>query len=432
MLFRSSAHAIAFCADNRLVTEERLSGKLPGLHGKLTDEHGDFIYSCYVSSSFLDECARPERTGFEIVESVEGLLADQEIGLDDIRDAVVDRAKEQLADYLAENLMRSKEKVNKFVSTKAPRYRPILARIPEAELNIDPDISDKDLELALHKQLAKIERELISEGHDILSQTLGAPDDKYQEKLNSYLAKATDVKKSDLANYVSHRRVIIDLFEKAIEKDPDGNYVREDLIHSLIMPMRKDSSEVLFDSCNLWLVDERLAFHDYLASDKPLQAMLITESKDGKKPDIVALKVFDQPILISEDTKPPLASLEIIEIKRPMRRDANAGEEHDPIEQAVGYLRRIREGQVCTASGRQIPSSESIPGFCYVLADLTPQFEQRCKDHHDLKRTHDGLGFFGYKSNANVYIEVISFDRLVNAAKERNRAFFDKLGLPAN
>lgn len=26
--------------------------------------------------------------------------------------------------------------------------------------------------------------------------------------------------------------------------------------------------------------------------------------------------------------------------------------------------------------------------------------------------------------------EVISFDRLVNAAKERNRAFFDRLGLP--
>jgi hypothetical protein len=231
---------------------------------------------------------------------------------------------------------------------------------------------------------------------------------------------------------VSHRRVIIDLFEKAIEKDENGNYVREDLIHSLIMPMRKDSSEVALDSCNLWLVDERLAFHDYLASDKPLRSIPITGSEDGKEPDICVLKVFDQPILVSEETKPPLASIEILEIKRPMRRDSNAGEEHDPIEQAVGYLRKIREGKVCTASGRPIPASESIPGFCYILADLTPQFEQRCRDHHDLKRTHDGLGYFGYKSNANAYIEVISFNRLVDAAKERNRAFFEKLGLPAN
>lgn len=85
-----SAHTIAFCADNRLVTEEKLSGKLPGLHGKLTDANGDFIYSCYVSSAFLDERARPERTGFEIVDNVDGLLADTDIGLDDIREAVME------------------------------------------------------------------------------------------------------------------------------------------------------------------------------------------------------------------------------------------------------------------------------------------------------------------------------------------------------
>jgi hypothetical protein len=28
-------------------------------------------------------------------------------------------------------------------------------------------------------------------------------------------------------------------------------------------------------------------------------------------------------------------------------------------------------------------------------------------------------------------VEVSSFDRVVNAAKERNRAFFDQLGLPS-
>ena len=33
--------------------------------------------------------------------------------------------------------------------------------------------------------------------------------------------------------------------------------------------------------------------------------------------------------------------------------------------------------------------------------------------------------------NFKTYVEVISFDRLVNAAKERNRAFFDQLGLPS-
>ena len=37
-----------------------------------------------------------------------------------------------------------------------------------------------------------------------------------------------------------------------------ATYVREDLFHNLIMPMRKDSTEVSPDSCNLWLIDEGL------------------------------------------------------------------------------------------------------------------------------------------------------------------------------
>ena len=429
-----SAHAIAFCADNRLVTEEKLSGKLPGLHGKLTDSNGDFIYSCYVSAQYLDECARPERTGFVIVDSVEGLLAETEIGLNDIREAVIDRAKAQLTEQLDQNLMRSKEKVTAFVSTKAPRYRPILSRISEVDLNVNPEISDKELELTLQKQLASIERELISEGYDILSQTEAEPNVQYKEKLDSYLAKAEDIKMSDLASYVSHRRVIIDLFEKAIEKDELGNYVREDLIHNLIIQMGKDSSEAPVESCNLWLIDERLAFHDYLASDKPLQSIPVTDSDDGKEPDICVLNVFDQPLLVSEGTRLPPASLEIIEIKRPMRNDARPGEEHDPIEQAIDYLERIRKGTVKTSTGRPIPSlqNDAVPGFCYILADLTSSFEKRCRIHHNLKRSSDGQGYFGYKDNVNAYVEVISFDRLVNMAKERNRAFFDKLGLPSN
>lgn len=256
--------------------------------------------------------------------------------------------------------------------------------------------------------------------------------EEYRERLANYLRKAEDIKRSDLAGYVSHRKVILDLLEMAIQRQADGTYAREDLIHSLIMPMQQTSSDLLADSCNLWLVDERLAFHDYLASDKTLSSMPITGAKATKEPDLCALHVFDNPILVSEGTKLPLAFIVVVEIKRPMRKDAAPGDIADPVEQAIGYLNRIRNGNASTAQGRPIPQSNDIPGFCYVLADLTPKLQERCRVHHDLKWTHDHLGFFGYKSNAKAFVEVISFDRLVNAAKERNRAFFDKLGLPAN
>lgn len=168
---------------------------------------------------------------------------------------------------------RAQERIHQFVSTKAPRYRPILGHLAPAALNVDPEISDKDLELALHRQLADLEEELLAEGHDLLAPQIGKTADDYEARIAAYLRKVEDLKKSDLANYVAHRRVVIDLLDAAIKRGPDGRYVREDLIHTLIIPMRIDSTEVLLGNCDLWLVDERLAFHDYLASDRALSRM---------------------------------------------------------------------------------------------------------------------------------------------------------------
>jgi hypothetical protein len=426
-----SSHAVAFCADNRLVIEEPLAGKIPGLHGRITDSKGSFVYMCYVSSPFLDEHARPERTGFDIPETVDELFAKTEISLPQIRSTITDQAAKHLKEYISENLKRSEERIERFVSVEAPRYRPILARIPKSSLNFDPEISDKDLDLALHKQLFVIERELLEEGHEIMAPRSNEQTDEYRRRLGDYLSKAKDIKMSDLANYVSHRKVILDLLEMAIQRNADGDYAREDIIHDLIMPMKQTSADLFADSCNLWLLDERLAFHDYLASDKTLASMPVTGSTSTKEPDVCALNVFDNPILVSEGSALPLATITVVEIKRPMRNDAAAGEVDDPVEQAMNYLNLIREGKAQTPKGRPIPDSEHIPGFCYILADITPKLKKRCLVHHDLKWTHDKMGFFGYKEYCNAYVEVISFERLVQSAKQRNRAFFDKLGLPA-
>ena len=216
-----------------------------------------------------------------------------------------------------------------------------------------------------------------------------------------------------------------------MNRKDDGSYEREDVIHELIMPMQIDSNDKKFGGANLWLVDERLAFHEYLASDTTLNAMPITGSTSTKEPDLCALNVFDNPILFSEGEKLPLASIVVVELKKPMRNDAKAGEKHDPIEQALGYVRRIRSGGVLTRNGRPIPASESIPGYCYVLCDLTSKIIERC-NVLDLTIKSDGMGYFGYNKTFRSYIEVIPFEGLVNAARERNRAFFDRLGFPAD
>jgi len=378
-------HTIIFSAADRVVTEESLSGKIPGLFGVLNDGENIFCYMCFVSSSYLTDKVTPERLGFNISETVEGLFQNEEISFNEIRSAVVEKVKNYLAEFLEQNKEVGKKKVTDFVAQKAPRYRPILNRLSDDEKIVDPNISDKDLELMLHSHLMKMESELLS----------------------------------------------LDLFGKAIEKKENGKYVREDVIHKLIMPMQKDSNELFANDSNLWLIDERLAIHNYLASDKTIKSMPITEAEVTKEPDLLGLNIYDNPLLVHEGQTLPLASITVVEIKRPLRNDAKQGEEKDPIEQALGYLERIRIGSVNTESGRKIPNSENVPGFCYVLCDLTESIEKRCK-LFGLRITADKMGYFGYNDNYGAYIEVISFDRVLNMAKERNRAFFDKLGLPTS
>jgi hypothetical protein len=429
--FRASVnkkHQLALCAANRLVKEESIQGKLPGLYGKISDASGEFTYTCYVSSDYLNEHVRSERTSFDIAEDVEDML--NEVSFKDIRDAVLERTKEYLQDVLTENVSAGRKRVDDFINNHAPRYRPIANYVSEELLIVDPEKSDKDLELHLHAQWYEVERQLVSEGHDIMQPQIEEHVEAYKERLSEYLRKAEDLKKSDLANYVSHRKVIIDLLQKSIERLENGKYAREDMIHELIMPMRKDSSEVFLDSCNLWLIDERLAFHNYLASDKTLNAMPITGNESTKEPDLLSLRVFDNPLLVNDQTSFPLTSITVVEFKRPMRNDMREGEEKDPIDQALGYVERIREGQAKTKSGLLIPRNHDIPAYCYVVCDLTSTMIKRCKNF-SLTMTADGMGFFGYNPNYKAYIEVISFNQLVKAAKERNRAFFDKLGLPS-
>ncbi|OUC38965.1 hypothetical protein BJP35_0599 [Enterobacter sp. J49] len=429
--FRASVnkkHQLALCAANRLVKEESIQGKIPGLYGKISDVSGEFTYTCYISSDYLNQHVRSERTSFDIAEDVEDML--NEVSFKDIREAVLIRTKEYLQDVLAENVSAGRKRVDDFINNHAPRYRPIANYVAEELLIVDPEKSDKELELHLHAQWYEVERQLVSEGHDIMLPQNKEHVEEYKERLGDYLRKAGDLKKSDLANYVSHRKVIIDLLQKSIERLEDGKYAREDMIHELIMPMRKDSVEVFLDSCNLWLIDERLAFHNYLASDKTLNSMPITGNESTKEPDLLSLRVFDNPLLVNDQISFPLAAITIIEIKRPMRNDMREGEDKDPIDQALSYLERIREGKVTTKSGRPIPGNNEIPGYCYVLCDITESMHRRCR-RANLRITSDGMGYFGYNEPSHAYIEVISFDQLVKAARERNRAFFDKLGLPS-
>lgn len=426
---RNPAPRMYWCAANRVVAEENLTGKIAGLYGRLKDsDSAEFTYACYVSSDYLDTHVRADRTAFDIAERLPGSTLDDSLSLDDIRTAVLQKIEELLAESLTSAREEGRARVNDFVSNQAPRYRPVLARLEALDVTVDPSIKDPDLEMLLHRHLQKLETDVIAEGHAVFAEADSTPPEVYQERLNQYLEKVTDINQSDLAAYVSRRRAILDVLARMIRTNGQGKYSREDAIHSLLMPMRTDSNDLGHDASNLWIVDERLAFHDYLASDKTLSSMPITGDESSKEPDILATRLVGSPVLAAEGDSLPLPSIVVVEIKRPMRNDAS--EDKDPIQQCLDYVKRVRGGGVRTSAGRPIPPSQDQPAFCYVLADLTRTMVSRC-EYAGLRPTHDGMGYFGFNEPHKAYIEVMSFDRLVRSATERNRAFFDKLGLPS-
>lgn len=424
-------HFVALCATHRVVIEEDIRGRIPGLHGALKDDDGEFTYACYVTSKYLDDTVRAERLGFDIPLTVNELSSQTMPALSEIKAAAVESASAFLDEYLGDIKRAGRARVENYVNYRAIRYRPILNHLNESEYWIDPKMNNDELELLLHKKWFALEESVINEGQSILRFAPQETLDEYNTRIENYRSKVEDLKKSNLADYVFHRRSLLDILETAIQRNDDGTYEREDLIHQLVMPRFRTSGEVSDDDCNLWLLDERLAFHTYLGSDKEIRAMPITESDSRSRPDlyveIIRNELYDNPMLVSNGTIPP-ESLVIIEFKKPMREDVGSRDE-DPIIQTLEYLDLIREGKAKTARGRIVPDVKNAPGYCHIVCDITPKMEKCCK-RNNLRSWRDGMFYYGYHDEYKAYIEVISFEELIKSAKQRNYAFFKKLGLP--
>ena len=74
------------------------------------------------------------------------------------------------------------------------------------------------------------------------------------------------------------------------------------------------------------------------------------------------------------------------------------------------------------------PWPDHLPIYAYVICDLTPTLQKQARDLQ-LTRTPDSQGYYGYHKEYGAYIEVISFDKLIDDAQRRNKILFDKMGL---
>ena len=332
----------------------------------------------------------------------------------------IDIIEKYLIDFLNPVAEEKKKRIVSYISSQAPQYRHLLKYMTAELDNIKPGVTDEKLDAILYQ----LDRDFIlqtkKEGLQLVEELKNdvANLEEYKRRFEEHVARISDENKSILAKYVAHRKSIIDLFELGMCRQSDGKFVKEEYMHNLIYPMRTTSDDIGYEQHNLWLVDERLAYFFYASSDIPFN--------NDRKEDRPDLMLFDNSIALLESQNDGTAydTVVIFELKKPMRGDLTT---NNPIDQITNYMEKIQTNTVTDKNGRLIRTDEHTKFYLYVVCDALESFRSILKNRYSFKETIDRLGMF--RMNDNQYIEVLTYDKIINDAKKRNKILFDKLGI---
>ena len=289
---------------------------------------------------------------------------------------------------------------------------------------VPSNLSDEKMEIELFKIQQGLDFEVKQEANEILRFVETVEEkDEFNEKFNQLYNKIIEVGNSKLSEYIIHRKLVLDLLEKHIKRSNEGKFQKEDAVHRLIFPLQTLSDDIGFEEHNLWVIDERLSYHKYLASDKKFKALKELKSESPERPDII---VFNKPFAFTNEDK-PYGSIVLIEFKRPMRDDYT--DKENPIAQINRYAGEIVSNEVTDKDNRTFDFRDNTPIYAYIICDLTKNLRKFAKDA-GYKPLPDNDGFFFFNDNYNLYVEIISFDKLIKDSKQRNKVLFEKLNLP--
>jgi hypothetical protein len=379
--------------------------------GEIDREH-NYIIKAYVFGPYLDRNVSLERGGFEFQMESDLTLGIGQVEIE--RDAAV-IAKEAMGANITLRQEKKKERVQSYVDEEAPWHKTILGKIDLSGMPYNP--TNEEIESRLQKEKFAQEIEIKRDVTKLLAES------NFQDVKGSVpeiVSKISGTSKNDLIHYIVLRRKILDIFGKSLEVDETGSYSSEGVVHDIIFPRKGDTEITSFDDHNLWIVDERLNFTTYVSSDVPL------DGKNTERPDML---VYNKRVLFRGDNEAN-NPITIFEFKKPQRDDfVNPSSQEDPVQQIVRYVNNIRDGKYKTPKGRKMSVAENTPFYGYVVCDLTPKVEAWLEREKDFRPMPDRMGWFQWMGNINLYVEVISWDKVLKDAKMRNQIFFQKLGI---
>ncbi|MEI9932307.1 MAG: hypothetical protein WDM89_17645 [Rhizomicrobium sp.] len=414
-------HAIYYCADNRVVRTERVKLLPPQ---RLQDEDGDFFYQAYVSSDFLDSHANSERTTFVIDEDANFL---DDISYSDIRGSVENSAKDFLRPLIGALQSARDARIAEVLEKRLPEYAYLKKASPEALDRIPLQASQGDIENAvasIHLQNQKTGRALLDQTVSEMENDASFDSASFVKKFEERYQQVIEVNQAGLVSYLLFRKAIIELYEQILKKS-DGQFEKEAALHSLIFPMGKDhdSSEAYLDH-NLWLVDERLTYANYIASDMPIKKhKVLFDATGGGEPD---LALYFNMGFSSDPVEGPLHNVVLVEFKRPGPVGKRV---ENPYEQVLRYIELIGEG-VYNDNGDKVKASDNTQFYCYIVCDVDADEIQKLVKRYQFKPLFNGLeGYFLYNPEMNAHVELVPLEKVLRDAKRNHRAFFERMGL---
>lgn len=413
---RQSKSKIALVAHSREVTDVTIQTYIPEFSDEFYDaadaRERNYVIKAYVFGEYLDRNVSLERGAFSFQREndlIHGISQSQ------IEGRAAEVAREAVGDEITARKARKAARIEEYIANEAPWHRALSRETDFSSLPMKPSPE----EIELHLQKAKFEQEIQARAQ--VHQILNSKDpNALRAQVSDVVASISQTSKNDLIHYVSMRKCVLDLFGKALETDERGKHRSEGEVHEIIMPRRKDSEMINYEQHNLWILDERLNFAEYVTSDKPI---------DGGRGDRSDLTIFNRRIVFRGDNEPS-NPITIFEFKKPQRDDfADASSDDDPVAQIIRYVNQIRAGRYRTPKGRDIRVSENTTFYGYVVCDLPRKVADWLHYEKNFTVMPDSMGYFQWFPNIRLYMEVLSWTKVLADAQMRNKVFFHKLGI---
>jgi Starch synthase catalytic domain len=322
-----------------------------------------FSRGAYYTGGFLDERVNQERTQFNFDESIVEQIV--RACSEHVRSNAIHA---EIGEFDAQRLGTMREFVQDYPSFAFEEAEELLNRTPKNAVKAEQFAQalipirirrDKERNATVQQILAQI-----SAGRDLPADFAAA----VRRAANEIKAE----EQRQLTEYVMRRKTVLDVLDVLIRRirargNGTQDFHLESALHQFICPMKLRGdypSKVERSDHDLWVIDERLTFTKYFASDVPF-TQILEGSDSTRRPDVM---IYDRLHGLGADGEDPLKRVLLVEFKQPGRRDYD--ERYSPMNQISEYITRLKNGEIEDFRNSRVRVADDCVFYCYVIADI--------------------------------------------------------------